>query len=374
MNTADIDIATQLKDLSDLSVTVQEYLQSELFKEDYGAYGDYSVNDLLAQCYLIILQELGELGIQFTEDESTLLGDWYTARHIYYLREWLDSLQQSEMLRTHSQVADYLSDLLSQEHVDPTAILDNYVSYWVAKAASDQEDTLSYILPMAQATSLLLDHLRALLQSLQDDGTPVIMPDIVRAKRYIAKIKLGREYAERAARTMMRDPVVAQQASAATVEKLLKDYDLDKTSPAEIHIYATIDLDDDYVRSHGLSSVAKKYLDLHHRRSPHHIEYWLDDTKSTAPTLTPAHIVLLVAHHYEPNATLAEFVEGVNQMLTVGVSLFSPEQVQFISHLVELVGSTFIANNHGSLEPTEPKLDQYKQQIINAPDLFTDRS
>ena len=333
-----LSLAEQFADVRAISSTVAEYLSSELFKEDFGAYGDFTTEDVLKQCYVILLQELTEYGISFNLAEDELLADWYSAKHIYFLRAWLDSESQLQHLTTNPEDIDRLATILSTDDLDPTEFLQSYTDYLQDKYPQEAYPRyLNYVVPMVTGDRRLLEHFKALLAHLRDIDAAVTLPDLQRAQRYLAKTQQLRDYATRAVNSLLQLPDIRQQANRNKLEKLLREYDRDKIAPATLKIFATIDLDE---VPPVLESYKKAQLDAHHARSPHHIEYWIDPAKDPKPIPTLENLMLLVAHHYEPNTSPAEFWEEINHMLEVGAEVFTPEQVQIIERLATQLAST----------------------------------
>ena len=95
----------QLDQMRELSPAVDTYLAQELFKEDFGAY-DYTISDIVNNCYEIIIDELIDLGIKFSVTRSELLQDYFTAYNLItlkkvidkrYLKVWLNGISQEKL-------------------------------------------------------------------------------------------------------------------------------------------------------------------------------------------------------------------------------------------------------------------------------------
>ena len=95
----------QLDQMRELSPAVDTYLAQELFKEDFGAY-DYTISEIVNNCYEIIIDELIDLGIKFSVTRSELLQDYFTAYNLItlkkvidkrYLKVWLNGISQEKL-------------------------------------------------------------------------------------------------------------------------------------------------------------------------------------------------------------------------------------------------------------------------------------
>lgn len=329
-----LSVADQLMNLRDISPTVSNYLEGELFKEDYGFYGDFTAEDVLQQCYCIIVQELAEYGIHLEANYSDLLGDWYTANHIYCLRKWISSEYQLDLLKTYLDDADYLASILDAEGVDPTDVLLSYLEHAKGVHPDDElVNDMDYITPWLVADERFIQHVQGLLDYLKESGTQVVVPDVERASKYITKIQQGRDYVTQAVKQVIRlePPGTFNQRK---IDKLLRDYDLDKISPENIKIFSSIDLDE---VPEFLIPFKNQQLDIHHKCSQHHIEYWTDPAKDPKPIPTLENVLLLVAHHYEPGTTPADFFQEVNEMLDKAGEALTPEQVTAAQRYAQLI-------------------------------------
>ena len=99
----DLTIPKQMADLRDISENVADYLDREIYDEYFGPYTDHTVEDILQECYAIILQELTEYGITFSCEEEDLLQDWYVAHKLYELRYVLDAVHFKEHLLRYTE-------------------------------------------------------------------------------------------------------------------------------------------------------------------------------------------------------------------------------------------------------------------------------
>lgn len=328
-----LTIENQFDNLRTISTTVSEYLQSEIFKDDYGAYGDFTVNDVLQQCYTIILQELSEYGITLDTDYEDLLGDWYTANHIYLLRKWIDSSCQLELLKSNPDDVSYLADICADNEHTPDEIYESWCTYYAEHHPQEDTAAITYVTHWVRADQRLVQHLKALLQSLEDASTPVVIPDIQRAQRYIEKVQLARVYVEQMV-SLIYQALPDEIFDTNLVRKLIREYDLDKISPDTIKIYSTIDLDDVPV---FLIPYKNEQLLIHHRRSPHHVEYWCDPAKDPQPVPTKENILLMVCHHMEPGTTPEEFKQAIDNMIDAGHAVFTPEHLSYINQYANIL-------------------------------------
>ena len=319
----DLSPQKQFADLQTISENISDYLERELFTETFGAYSDYQLNDVLVECYAIILQELTEYGISFNCDDSDLLSDFWVAHKLYSLRYFLDTNNLHNFLITNSGDLEELTTLCDDDEEE--TIAEPMFSYLCQQHPSDVYlQDIEYLLIDLTSSSRLRDHVKAIIDNINEVGANILIPDVERTKRYIAKTQLLRELATKAATKILDETDFVPAEDKPIVTKLLADYDLDKLAPDQIKIYSTIDLDQ---VSDFLKPLQKEMLDIHHKRVPHHIEYWLEPNR---PRPTTAHLVVLVAHHDEPDTDPSSFWRDIEEMIRLGRSIFTEGQVSII--------------------------------------------
>ena len=93
----------------------------------------------------------------------------------------------------------------------------------------------------------------------------------------------------------------------------IDNYDLDKISVDQVKFYALFDTEEDLPEV--VKSLGKIYMDAHHRRVKHHIEYW-----ETREDIRPREedLAMLVAHHYDTPFNDRDFRSKVNDMVATG--------------------------------------------------------
>lgn len=331
----DLNLFTQITDLRTISENIDTYLEQEMYKDTLGkgVDTDYTVEDILQECYAIILQELVEFGIDFSCDDGDLLQDWYTAHKLYSLRYFVDANNLREFLANNADDIKLIQPILDNNESEDVfhdvlmALLDKHPDdiYLKDMEYLDRDIVTSY---------RFRDHVKAVIDVVIRDGENILIPDVERAKRYIEKTGLLRKLASDTSARIIQALSDIDDWDLQLLNKILRDYDLDKISAENIKIYSAIDLD---AVSPYLEDIKNKKLDEHHKRSMHHIEYWLDPDKEPRPVPEKEHLVVMVAHHNEPDTTAATFWQEINDMLDKGKELFIPEQVALINRMAEVV-------------------------------------
>ena len=302
-----LDTLAQMQDLKDISEAVQEYTDRELYMEVYGANGDFSIQNILQDCYLLVLGELSNLGLHFTRDDDEMVEDWYTAKTIYCLA-YVFSTVQIQTWIVKSELLAFVEDILnSDEKIDiAQAILDKITE---AHKGQMEYDVLAEHTDEIVSTENFKEYIQSFVEWARDTDRDMITPDAARAKAYIEHIQGLRNAAKAAVEKIFaKYPGYRGNLDQKKINKLLADYDLDKLSPSDIHIYSLIDGKVEVPPA--LVSYKIKWMDIHHARSLHHWDYW-EKHRDRKPTLE--NLIVLAAHYSEPDTTADSFWDEINK-------------------------------------------------------------
>ena len=327
-----MDLPKHFTSLRDISPTVDDYLARELYKADFMEDGEitdpYSAKDLLGICYSIILDELRAIGIYFSIDLDTLIQDIYTCGYVYLIRKFVDKPYFAKLLQateTKEAVAKYLDT--DDQKIN---LLEDLVNIINIKAHDYELSEISYIVQQTYTSQAFADYIKSIVASIEEPDA-IIINDVSVEERYTKHIATLRHLAYRYTHTAIDLLNLHGQVDMQKVAKLLRDYDRDKILPDTISIYALIDKDEVPT---SLYATKKKYMDIHHKNSPHHAEYWLADNP-TKQRFTLDNLILLVVHHIEPDTSPEEFKEEVDKMLSKLSSILSDQYIQIANRIVE---------------------------------------
>lgn len=337
-----LTLREQFEDLYTISPIVAQYCDSEAYQETFGAYGEYTANTVLQDCYMIILEELEDCGIFFTESADMLLGDWYNAYHVYILRYLIDEDNIINWIKLHPESKTKLEVFLDGDE-DP---LVDYLDYLINTYPNDEYiKELPYIFNEVYSTEDFSIYMKRILKKINDSEVTEFM-DQHRVDKYIEKIKIGRILVDKTVTVLWNHLFeYHSKLDLELIRILLKNYDLDKLTPNEINTFAHIDLEPNIPET--LNELKEQALDRHHKRSLHHIEYWLHNNFHP----TDSHVLLLVAHFVEPDTTKEEFDREINDLKYKGRNIFTSEQQDFID-----VCENILSNNWYELENFTPQL------------------
>ena len=311
-----LTIPQHFANLRKLSSTIEEYLSQELYIADFGN-DDYNEGDVLAQCYEIAEIDLNGYGVYV---DWQYKGDFYRSGYVQLLLEFVIALRT---LITNSNQEAIIAALDESDNTiqDIFAVFDKDHHFHY----------LSYMIDQCYTTPVFDTYIRSILDNLEDDSA-IYDPDIAREVKYIEKTRELREYATKYTNIILSG--MQQPYDQAVIDKLLREYDTDKINPSQIKIYSKIDLGD---VPEGLKEFKERQMLIHHERSKHHIEYWIDPNKSPRPLLTYENLVLLAAHHAEPDTTKPEYSESIENMITMGRTVLTEQQIELIRRMASIV-------------------------------------
>ena len=355
-----LSFTNQFQALRRVSPNVEDYLQRELYRDEFRLDAEGDVTAVLKECYGLVLSELQELGIQFTLDLSELLGDWYTAHYITVVREFLE--------------ADHIKTVFNQEErlSKLEAILDQERNNDYKELFADtldilreEEETIlaniDYIVPFITSDINLHRHLSAIVKNMRDIDSTLVTPDIQRAGKYLEKIKLAREQVKLSVEQLQVDaPRFNDRIDHVQLKQLLNNYDTDKINATDLHIYARIDLDE---VPEVLQAYKTKMLDIHHRRSQHHIEYYLSHKQIPSPT----QILVMIAHFAEPDTPLDKVKEELQELQEKGAPVLGDIGKQMIEVYSAVIKPAKVLTNKttGEKQVVLELSEQERQEIMN---------
>ena len=282
----------QIQEMRTLSPVVDEYISRELFKEDFGAH-DYAIGDILNSCYTIIYDELQVFGVAFSAELSEIISDRYTANNLLVLRRILQpefisscfSLDQNEEV-------DKLCTIVNNAE-DPDQVLLSVVDYLYEISKNDILVNLGgFIINFVYSTPVFVDKFNIVLSNLTKKE---ISPEaLAKVGTYLAKVSDHRRQVRTNIEYLLdHDFTLRSSVDSMYLKKYVDEYDNDKITADSITLYAHIDVEKVPV---GSEELAKKYMDRHHARSVHHVEYWKAHPDQKVKL---EDVMLMIAHVFE---------------------------------------------------------------------------
>lgn len=322
--------------LRDISPTVDDYLTRELFEEDYYdeeegelAY-NYSAKDVLGACYSIIIDELNAIGIHFAIDLDTLTQDIYTCGYVYLIRKFVDKPYLAKLLQATDTV-DAVSKYIDTDERKPN-LLEDVVNIVNIKSHDYELTEMEYILPQTYTDESFTTYLKSVIAAINTPDA-IIVKDLTAVENYTKHIATLRQLAYRYTYAVIGMLNLEPQLDMTKIAKLLRDYDRDKIQPDTIALYSLIDKENVPT---SLYATKKKYMDIHHANSPHHVEYWLADNP-LKQKFTLDNLILLVVHHVEPGTSPEEFRSEVEDTVSKLHDILSIQHKQLARKMVDAI-------------------------------------
>lgn len=330
-------IAQDILNLRFLSDTAETYICNQEYVSQYGQ-DDVKEEDILFELYGIIKKELLDLGIVYWDTQYDPLEDWYQARSLYYFRKVFDEDVLLQLFKQNDSVIPGIETIIHSEESDDSDI--HLILELLNGVFVDHPD-ISMCMEFQDrviSTSRFVDHLKATIHTHKHMAT-VTIDDPETILPYIKQIELGRVRVKEAIERILLNldetgKILTTDISncgrssidMVMLDTLIRGYDLDKIQPNEISYYAVLDKPDEDVDKAQLP-FKQKYMDIHHTRSPHHIEYW---KANGTLNLTNAHILMLVAHLYNPYANSEEFITDFATLGKAAKSIFTEDQIKIL--------------------------------------------
>ena len=261
-----------------------------------------------------------------------LLSDWYTAKHLYHLRVLVDARTLTDIcqdINTKTKLNQFITEEDSAS--DP---LKDFVEYLTDTYPKEiQYRYIDNFQESYHSTERFVAHVRALMDRLDQQDPTADLPNIDAALSYVKRVMLLRSLATKAVDLILDGLHLRGQCNLKLINKILNDYDVDKISTDDLRIYSLIDNPEVKIEPR-LETFKEAMMLKHHQRAMHHMEYWLKH-RETPPQ--KENLILLVAHHYEPESTPESFMEEINQMIEMGLEILTPEDIEFMKQAAQCI-------------------------------------
>lgn len=316
----------QLEDLRDISGTVDDYIVRGLYIADTGIDNAYNPNQILAECYDIIIDELTEFGITFVEDVEDLLQDWYTAKHIYYIRAFVDGDNLLRLLSVRQEL-EQLESILDTDTYDNLFQL--VVDFVFPRTTSEIYQILSDFGDRVHVDETFVKHMKACIERIRQTGSEYHIPDneLPLVRSYIEQVRKSRIFVKKAYEYLITQfsPIQYSKYLPITdVNKFLRTYDLDKLSPKNLRKFATLDHDG------CLDPVELKEIeDYHHAHSIHHFEYY----QSHGYELTPTVVIFIYIALLGEQPSVNEFLKKA-KTTTDRITVYTNDSSTWLDELI----------------------------------------
>jgi len=316
----------EILDLRSVSPATEDYIVNQVYLSNYGP-DDYTYKLILTDCYALAVQELAQLGI-FLEDDN-LFEDLYSMKYIFYFRKVFDGEYLGKLFKSNEELRRHIESAVSAEEDEDllTVVIELIHNYSQVPVEIDRVVNMA---DRCHSNDSFLDHLKAVLEDSDSPATNIT--DIDNVMVYIDKIAKGRDNFSVAMDRIYQKMV---HLDGKYMKYHVDNYDLDKISVDQVKFYALFDTENelpDVVKSLGV-----RYMDAHHKRVKHHIEYWLN-RENIRPR--DEDLAMLVAHHYDPPFDDRDLKSKVNEMVESS-NYFTDTEKATMAMMVGHICSTF---------------------------------
>lgn len=316
-----------IQDLRSISEAVADYLDRDLFIEEYGP-DDYTVNDIITSCYALMFADLEEIGIHPTKDIDDILQDFYICKEYYYLLKTFRPDTLLSLLKTPEIVEKIESSL---EHADNFFIQSLIDIFNEAYPDSYELKELLFIQDELVNDDVFLTYMGNVCKKLQQGDYLIPTPSAKLAQQYLFYMSCKRRFARDSILRCLRYPPIEGKMNMEYITKALRDYDLDKVSPENLALYSKLD-NPDVKLPDALKPIAQAANDAHHKRTLHHIEYWIANKATFIPREA---ILLIVASLFEMedwgmDADENRYPNAIKHMIKQAGSMLTEEDIKFI--------------------------------------------
>ena len=345
------DCYEKIQSISAVSSSVSHYLASQLYIFDYEREDDIDIHDLMIKCYVIIIGELKELGIDLVVDWDTALANGYEADGYVALYSLLDKDYLHNFFITYPDIQDsirYLfetSDTINTEEEDENNYIESFIELYTRFNSNDPLlEKIERIQDRILSNNRFRDHILTIL----DNSVPVSdisLDNLELISKYTKHIFEGQQLFKKVVEFIL------EKDNTLNKDKLVQAiglYDLEKVTGLDISTYAWAVMSDDTKLSDKEKQIKKAILDKHTHHQTHHIEYYLANLVRP----TKENIVELVSHHVELDSTKESFFNDVKEMISLASEkqIFTKQNIEYIKTLITYIVPKFYSNGKLSIE------------------------
>lgn len=322
-------IDEDIESLCDVSEECADYMDRELYLADFGT--EVDIKTILDRLYTILEDELEDLGVIIIDDN--LYQDWFLRRRLISLRKVLDSENLNRLLTTHvdKDLKDTLLSIISTSR--PGRLLEAIITKLIDIVPQDHDLEMAgeMIYYHVSCNERLYDHVKAVLNNVPDTIKMLKSIDEKAVSEYLRHIERDRRNIKQFIDTVR--PLIVTKGytlDEAFLKSVIDSYDLDKTTSDNIAIYAQVDKDEVHP---SLIDIQKQYMDAHHGRSPHHVEYYKERHLTVSNI---SQMMVLVGHHFDPEINHDEFTTKVRDMMDNNTDIIPPNLHQKVFDILSV--------------------------------------
>lgn len=304
-----MDYSDEITKLRSLSDSVDQYISNGSYLLDYTTTDSITDELLLKNCYSIIIDELHSMGVILLVDTNEIFSEYSNLEGLFALRKLLDKDHLKEIFSINSECKTAFKMLFETDNLEEAYVSEFLDLYKSIFPGNKELESISKIELYISSTYRFKQHICTIIEMsytkslLGDDNIFLIV-------EYLKKIQLGREYFEKAIKSILKK---YSNLNTEYLEQAIDHYDLEKVSGENLNRFCWAVMTDTNSLSDELKSLQKTILDTHHKSTTHHIEYYITNRQHP----TDENVAELVAHHFEPGSTLQDFNTEISKMLKI---------------------------------------------------------
>ena len=319
-----MDFSEQIVKLRDVSETVEQFICTGAYMLRFNSIDSIDSQILLNECYQVLIDELGFLGIISNVSLEELLSDYYNAEAIVSIRKIFDKENLISIFRSCPEFKEMIVNIVSSKDVPESTYFSEFLDAYQRHFPGDSNIVIVSRLETAFNSN---NEFRNYILSLEKMSIPRSNMNETNAGMralFLKKIVEGRVCFDNAVRIILElDPSLDKEY----LEHAINLYDVEKIQANVINEMSWAVLTPSDTLDVHLREKQQRILESHYKSTPHHIEYYLVNQKNP----TAEQLVELTTHHYEPDSTEEQFKIAVAEMLKKGMSDDNPTKFVVLS-------------------------------------------
>ena len=341
----------KIQELSGLSDLVLQYLDAQLYRTEFDTEDQIDPQELMFKCYIIILGELKEMGVDVIVDWEDALANIYEADGYIALYRLLNKDYLIDQFKLYPSIQDpirtifIIDDSENTEEIDEAGYLQDFLDIYYK---FNKTDPLISKIERIQDRVVSNPFFKKYIEVILDKSIPIStinLDNLELVSKYINKIVTGQQIFSRVV-TYLIDKCGCDKDYLLQAISL---YDMEKVTGLDIGKFAWAVMTDESTMSDQEKELKKKILFEHESHQTHHAEYYINNRIRPNEN----NLIELVAHHAEPESTKESFLKDVEEMINkLGLydpdtrpdGLLSGDMYSLLKHIVNLILEEFYKN------------------------------
>ncbi len=337
-----MDLSEKIAQLRVVSENVDQFISNGTYVLKFESSDSITDQTLLNECFKVLVEELGLLGVIPNVEFQELIADYYDAEAIVSIRKILDQNNLIPIFRSNEDFKLAVIYLVSNKEIDESVYFSEFLDIYQIFFPGDSNIG---IIRRQEAHFNSNHEFKKYLLSLERLSIPRSSLDESTAEQralFLKKIVDGRTCFTQAVEAVLRlDPSLDKEY----LTHAMNLYDVEKIQGHVLGEMAWAVMTDPETLSETAKQHQRMLLDLHKTTTTHHLEYYLTNRKRP----TTEQLVELTAHHFEPGTTRGDFKLAVNDMLNDGTtkmnqfqySVFETDDIKYILRISQEIAKLY---------------------------------